>query len=204
MSDRITTIDPLAALLKEVRTCTFCQDLPLGPHPVVRADSRARILVIGQAPGTRVHNTGIPWNDPSGERLRQWMGIDRDTFYDASRIAIMPMGFCYPGKGKSGDLPPRPECAPRWHPRVLEHLPHIELVLLIGQYAQRQYLDKNTAGKYTSLTERVLHWRELGPYYFPLVHPSPRNQRWLKRNPWFEVEVVPALQSNISAILAEQ
>src|SRR5690554_422656 len=121
MSDRIPVLDALPTLLDEVRACTFCEDLPLGPNPVVSADSRARILVIGQAPGTRVHNTGIPWNDPSGERLRQWMGVDSDTFYDASRIAIMPMGFCYPGKGKSGDLPPRPECAPRWHPRLLDH-----------------------------------------------------------------------------------
>ena len=203
MSDRIPVLDALPTLLDEVRACTFCEDLPLGPNPVVRADSRARILVIGQAPGTRVHNTGIPWNDPSGERLRQWMGVDSDTFYDASRIAIMPMGFCYPGKGKSGDLPPRPECAPRWHPRLLDHLPRIELVLLIGQYAQGCYLDKQVAAKYPSLTDKVRHWHELGPRYFPLVHPSPRNQLWLKRNPWFEAEIVPALQQRIGQILVK-
>ena len=182
---------PLLDLLDEVRRCDTCADhLPLGPRPVVRADQSARLLIIGQAPGTRVHASGIPWDDPSGDRLRQWLDIDKATFYDERNIAIMPMGFCYPGKGKSGDLPPRKECAPQWHQRLLEQLPNIELTLLIGQYAQRYYLPQ--APK--TLTDTVKKFREYLPTYLPLPHPSPRNQLWLKKNPWFEAEVVPALR----------
>lgn len=183
-------------LLAEARACIHCaQHLPLGPRPVLRAHPDARVLIIGQAPGTRVHATGIPWNDPSGERLRDWLQVDRDAFYDERKFAIIPMGFCYPGKGKSGDLPPRSECAPLWHERLLAALPHLELTLLIGQYAQRYYLGSD-AGK--TLTETVRQWRDYGPHYLPLPHPSPRNQLWLKSNPWFTKEVVPALRARIA------
>lgn len=188
----------LTDLLAEVRACRQCEtELPLGPRPVLSAEASARILVIGQAPGTRVHATGIPWNDPSGDRLRAWMAVDRDTFYDASRIAIMPMGFCYPGKGRSGDLPPRTECAPRWHDRMREQLPHIELTLLVGSYAQHYYLDR----RHKTLTRRVAAWRDYGPGFLPLVHPSPRNTYWLQQNPWFESELVPALRRKIRRLL---
>lgn len=157
----------------------------------------ARILLIGQAPGLKVHESGIPWQDASGERLRAWMGLSADTFYDEQIVAIMPMGFCYPGKGKSGDLPPRPECAPEWHPRLLPLMPNIRLTILIGQYAQERYLLKKKA----NLTETVKAFREYAPQYLPLVHPSPRNQIWLKRNPWFEKQLVPDLQKRIQALL---
>jgi len=188
----------LVDLLAQVRACTHCDSsLPLGANPVLSMESSARILVIGQAPGTRVHATGIPWNDPSGDRLRQWMGVDRDTFYDAKRIAIMPMVFCYPGKGKSGDLPPRPECAPLWHERLLAQLPEIKLTLLIGNYAQQYYLDR----RHKTLTDRVAAWPQYLPDYLPLVHPSPRNTYWLQQNPWFEQDLVPELRKLIAGIL---
>ncbi|ESQ77959.1 uracil-DNA glycosylase family protein [Asticcacaulis sp. YBE204] len=183
------------SLLDEIATCRACTDLPLGPRPVVRADNpSARVLIIGQAPGTKVHASGIPWDDKSGERLRDWMQMSSESFYDTSKIAIMPMGFCYPGRGKSGDNPPRPECAPLWHKRVLETLPNIELTLLIGQYAQNAYLDDRL-----SLTERV---RQADTYdaFFPLVHPSPRNGIWLKKHPWFEAETVPALRARLAGL----
>jgi uracil-DNA glycosylase len=156
--------------------------------------STAKILIVGQAPGRRVHETGIPWNDPSGDRLRQWLDISREAFYDQSKIAIMPMGFCYPGTGKSGDLPPRKECAKEWHQPLLEQLPKIELILLIGQYAQKHYLQHYCGNNNLSLTKRVQQWREYLPEYLPLPHPSPRNQLWLKKNSWFTEEVVPHLQ----------
>lgn len=183
-------------LLAQISQCCLCQaHLPLGPRPVVRASSSAKLLIIGQAPGTKVHATGIPFNDPSGDRLRQWLGQDKSQFYDQSRVAIMPMGFCYPGKGKSGDLPPRPECAPTWHPALLDAMPAIELVLLVGRYAQDHYLgDKRT------LTERVRHFGDYGPRFFPLPHPSPRNLLWLKRNSWFEYEVLPALKRRLNTL----
>lgn len=185
-------------LLVEVRRCRYCEkELPLGASPVVRANSAAKLLIIGQAPGTKVHATGIPWNDPSGDRLRGWMGVDRETFYDDTRIAIMPMGFCYPGKGKSGDLPPRKECAELWHDKILSLLPAIELTLLVGSYAQNYYLKD----KHRTLTERVLAWREYQPKYLPLVHPSPRNKLWLKKNPWFETELIPSLRELLSQYL---
>ena len=203
MSERIPMTETLSGLLAQVRACRHCADLPLGPNPVLRVDSRARILVIGQAPGTRVHATGIPGNDPSGDRLRDWMGVDRETFYDASRIAIMPMGFCYPGKGKSGDLPPPPACAPLWHDRLLAHLPAVDLVLLIGQYAQRHYMAKQGLGPFHSLTATVRNGPVGEGRYMPLVHPSPRNQLWLKRNPWFDAEVVPLLRERVAHLLAD-
>ncbi len=182
----------LLDLLDRVRSCTVCGDLPLGPRPVLRASESAGILIIGQAPGTRVHETGIPWNDPSGDRLWTWTG-----FYDESRIAIVPMGLCYPGRGKSGDLPPRPECAPRWHGPVFDHLPNIRLTLLVGQYAQKYYLGK----RFSSVTDAVRNFAGLPEPFFPLVHPSPRNRLWLKKNPWFEEEVVPELRERVRGLL---
>lgn len=190
-------MDELQQVLASVAVCQICRDsLPLGPRPVVVADTRARLLIIGQAPGTRVHHSGIPWNDPSGDRLRQWLCVDRDRFYKDPGIAIMPMGFCYPGKGKSGDLPPRKECAPQWHDQLLALMPQVELVLLIGQYAQRYYLSDSFA----SLTERVRQ-QQLSQRYLSLPHPSPRNQLWLKRNPWFETEILPVLRDRVVGCL---
>lgn len=189
----------LQNLLTEIRKCTICKDvLPLGPNPVLRAQSSAKILVVGQAPGTKVHATGIPWNDPSGDRLRIWMNLSKETFYDDSKIAIVPMGFCYPGKGKSGDLPPRPECAENWHQKILELLPNIELTLLIGQYAQAYFLGNE---KKKTLTETVRNYEAYLPKYLPLPHPSPRNIFWLKRNPWMEEEMVPILQSFVKELI---
>jgi uracil-DNA glycosylase len=188
----------LKQLLSEVRACRTCEaQLPLGPRPVLRASNTARILIIGQAPGTRVHRTGIPWDDPSGERLRDWMQIDRDLFYDEQHIAIIPMGFCYPGKGKSGDLPPRPECAPQWHERLLAEMPALRLTVLIGQYAQKYYLETGRR----SLTETVQDWQACLPEHFPLPHPSPRNIRWFRNNPWFESGVLPAFRRHIRRAL---
>jgi uracil-DNA glycosylase len=191
---------PLTQLLKDIEACQLCAGaLAHDPRPVVRANAAARILIIGQAPGRRVHETGIPWNDPSGKRLREWLAVDDETFYDASQIAIMPMGFCFPGTGKSGDLPPRPECAPAWHQKLLSELPNVELTLLIGQYAQAQYL----TDKPKTLTDTVRNWQAWAPQYFALPHPSPRNQLWLKKNPWFGDEVIPALQQQVHDLLAK-
>ena len=189
----------LDMLTKEVRECTICaKHLPFEPKPVLSPSRKAKILIIGQAPGTKVHNTGIPWNDPSGNKLRDWMGVDREIFYDNNLIAIMPTGFCYPGKGNSGDLPPRPECAPQWHPKLLKLMPQIELTLLIGQYAQRYYLNDS---KKKTLTDTVSAWKEYSPKYLPMPHPSPRNKLWLKKNAWFEKEVVPVLKRRIKKLL---
>ncbi len=186
----------LEDLLQQIRQCRLCEpDLPLGSNPIIQASKEAKLLIIGQAPGTRVHKTSIPWNDPSGDRLRQWLELDKTAFYDASKIAIMPMGLCYPAKGKSGDLPPRKECAPQWHSKVLEQLPNIGMTLLIGQYAQNYYLQD----KPKTLTETVRAWQQWAPHYLPLPHPSPRNTLWLKRNPWFEAEVVPFIREYVHA-----
>jgi uracil-DNA glycosylase len=148
-----------------------------------------------------VHASGIPWDDPSGDRLRNWLGLTPAEFYDARKIAIVPMGLCYPGRGTSGDLPPRPECAPHWHPRILAQLPNIETTLLIGQYAQRYYLAGRPGPRYKNLTERVKAWRECAPRWVPLVHPSPRNQYWLQKNPWFESQLVPQLRQRVRSLL---
>jgi uracil-DNA glycosylase len=186
-------------LLKEIKGCTFCKEhLDLGPNPVVAAHPTSKILIIGQAPGTKVHRTGIPWDDPSGVQLRKWMGIDSDLFYDERLVAIVPMAFCYPGKGKTGDLPPRPECAPMWHKALLEKMPEIQLTLLIGQYAQKYYLGKD---KKKNLTETVRNFEAYLPNKMPLPHPSPRNRFWLSKNPWFESLIVPQLQQKISTLL---
>ena len=181
----------LDLLLSEVRSCRYCAaELPLGPNPILRAKRSARILIVGQAPGTKVHKTGIPWNDPSGKRLREWLNMSEDIFYDESKVAIIPMGFCYPGRGKSGDLPPRKECAELWHEKLLNLLPNIKLTLLIGQYAQNYYLEDTGQ----TLTANVKAWRKYSPKYFPLPHPSPRNIAWLKKNSWFEAKTIPQLR----------
>ncbi|EPF5720686.1 uracil-DNA glycosylase family protein [Vibrio cholerae] len=188
----------LESLLTEIRQCTVCEPhLPLGANPVIRAHPAAKILIIGQAPGTKVHQTSIPWNDASGERLRQWLGLDREAFYYQENIAIMPMGLCYPGKGRSGDLPPRKECAPLWHAKVLEQLPNRQLTLLIGQYAQHYYL----SDKPNTLTETVQQWQRWAPSVLPLPHPSPRNTLWLRNHPWFEQDIVPYLRQRVKQVL---
>jgi uracil-DNA glycosylase len=189
----------LATLLDEIRACTLCAaHLPNPPKPVLRAMEGARLLIVGQAPGRRVHETGIPWNDASGDNLRRWLQMSREQFYDASRIAIIPTGFCYPGKGRHGDLPPRPECAPLWHPRLLAALPDIRLILLVGSHAQAFYLGSRR--KHT-LADTVQAFREYLPQFLPLPHPSPRNRLWLKRHPWFEEEVIPELRVRAHQVL---
>lgn len=185
-------------LLTQVRDCRACAELlPMGPRPVLRASETACVLIVGQAPGLRVHTTGIPWNDASGIRLRKWIGIEPETFYNDRHIAIIPMGYCYPGRGAAGDLPPRRECATLWLDQLLAKLPNIELTLLIGQYAQRHYLGKR---RKTTLTDTVKAWREYGPKYIPLPHPSARNTAWFQRNPWFEQELVPLLRARVDAL----
>lgn len=190
----------LTALLHDIRACTLCSaHLPLGPRPIVQAQSSARILIAGQAPGRKVHETGIPFDDESGNRLRHWLGMSREVFYNPQLIAIAPMGFCFPGSGKSGDLPPRRECAATWRQPLLAELKHIELTLVIGQYAQAYHL----AGQYPSVTAAVSAWRDHWPLVVPMPHPSPRNQSWLKRNPWFEAELLPILRARVSAIVKD-
>ncbi len=183
-------------LLSEIRACDVCSKvLPLGPRPIVAAHAHAKIIIIGQAPGTKVHETGVPWDDPSGKQLRKWLGVSDEVFYDETKIAIVPMGFCYPGKGKGGDLPPRTECALLWHQKLLDSMPNLELIILIGAYAQKYYLKKEME---KNLTETVRAYQKYLPNYFPLPHPSPRNRFWLKKNPWFEDEVVKELKKLIS------
>ena len=190
----------LESLLNAVRGCRACEgELPLGPRPVLRAAASARVLIVGQAPGARLHASGIPWDDASGARLRQWMGIDTAGFYDASWIAIIPMGLCYPGRGKSGDLPPRRECAGLWLESLLSWLPRIELTLLVGLHAQRHFLG---ARRKRTLTETTRAWREYAPDYVPLPHPSARNTPWFKGNPWFEEELLVALRARIATVSA--
>lgn len=186
-------------LLEEILGCTICKDkLQLGVNPILAAHESSKIILIGQAPGLKVHQSGIPWDDMSGRRLRQWLNVSDETFYDAINIALIPMGFCYPGKGKSGDLPPRKECAEAWHKQLLSKMQKAELVLLVGQYAQKYYLQENAK---RTLTETVANYESYLPKYFPLPHPSPRNRFWLSKNPWFEKEVIPKLQDRIAALL---
>ncbi len=186
-------------LLQEIKACTVCAEfLPLGPRPVVVASTQSRIIIIGQAPGTRVHQSGLPWNDPSGDLLRKWLGVDKSVFYDSGKFAHMPIGFCYPGKGQSGDLPPRPECAPLWHQPLLEQMPDLQLTLLIGRYSQAYYLKKQKKG---NLTETVKNYQAYLPGYLPLPHPSPRNRFWLKKNSWFEEEVLPVLRGKVRELI---
>lgn len=186
-------------LIEHVRACALCTaDLPFGANPIIQVHPKARILIAGQAPGRKVHETGIAFNDPSGKRLREWMGIDSKIFYNAEKIAILPMGFCYPGTGKSGDLPPRLECANQWRNQLLKVMKEIQLTLVIGQYAQKWHLGDS---KKSNLTATVNAWKDYWPDVLPLPHPSPRNNRWLKQNPWFESDVIPALQLRIAEIL---
>ena len=190
----------LKRVLREVRACRLCEsELPLGPRPVVQLTKTARLLIIGQAPGSKVHQSGIPWNDASGDRLRDWLNLDRAAFFDEARIAILPMGFCYPGAGESGgDNPPRPECAPRWHDRLLKHLPDLQLTLLIGQYAHWYYL---ASGRKTSVTETVKAYSQHGPRLFPLPHPSWRSVVWMRKHPWFEGAVIPELRKAVQKLM---
>ena len=185
--------------VEQIKACELCgYYLPLGPRPVVHVHEKAKILISGQAPGIKVHRSGVPFDDASGERLRLWMGIDRTTFYDPFQIAIVPMGFCYPGKGISGDLPPQKRCAGTWRQQLLDHLTEVKLTLVIGAYAQQWHLRQQDL----NLTETVKQWRKFGDNMMPLPHPSPRNNIWLKKNAWFETEVVPALQTRVQDTLA--
>ena len=189
----------LSSLLAEVRACTICKaHLPLGPRPVLQLHPKARVLIAGQAPGRKVHDSGVPFDDASGNRLREWLGVTHEVFYDPRQIAILPMGFCYPGSGRSGDLPPRPECAPAWRKQLLGQLRHLEVTLVLGQYAQAYHFGEASS----SLTELVKSWRTHWPHMVPLPHPSPRNNLWLRRNPWFEGELLPPLRKRLSEALA--
>ncbi len=189
---------PIEPLLTEIRACTACDRLPLGPRPIFQASASARILIAGQAPGRVAHGQGRPFDDLSGDRLRDWLGIDRAAFYDSSRIALVPMGFCYPGTEKGADLPPRPECAARWREKLLGAMPDIELTILLGRYALDWHLPE---ARGAALTKAVEGWRVHFPRLVPLVHPSPRNIGWLKRNPWFETDVIPALRERVATLL---
>ena len=186
-------------LLKEVRHCIACKAfLPNKPRPIIQASSQSKMVIIGQAPGQKVQNSGIPWDDQSGNELRRWLGVNKEQFYNPEIFALMPMGFCYPGKGTSGDLPPRPECAPLWHNKLLAQMKKVELILLIGQYAQNYYLKENTK---PTLTETIKDFKQYLPKYLPLVHPSPRNTIWQKKNPWFEKQIIPLLQQKVKVFL---
>ncbi|WP_019039102.1 uracil-DNA glycosylase family protein [Psychroflexus tropicus] len=191
----------METLLNDIRDCSACeQELPLGPRPIVEANLLSKIAVIGQAPGTKVHASGIPWDDASGKRLREWMGVDKTSFYDTSKFALIPMGFCYPGKGKSGDLPPKKICAPMWHPPLFEELKNLKLIILVGQYAQNYYMKSEDTR--LNLTQRVANFKTYLPRFFVLPHPSPRNNIWLKKNPWFEEKVVPSLKIYVNKSLS--
>lgn len=190
----------LIKLVEEIKACTLCAEhLPLGPRPVLQVHAQAKILIVGQAPGTAVHASGIPFDDPSGNRLRDWLGVDRTTFYDSQKIALVPMGFCYPGRGKSGDLPPRPECAATWRERVLAHLQAVELTVVIGRYAIDWHLKPQRS---TTLAEVVRDWQAHLPEVVPLPHPSPRNSQWLKKHPWVEADLIPHLRARVSELLS--
>lgn len=189
----------LKELINTIKSCTVCSEhLPLGANPILRASKSSRVAIIGQAPGTKVHASGIPWDDQSGKTLRSWMGVSTEQFYDEKLFAIVSMGFCYPGKGKSGDLPPRHECAPLWHHQVFSKTPHLEMRLLIGQYAQRYYLGPCVK---SNLTETVRAYHEYLPDFVVLPHPSPRNRFWLIKNPWFEIDVLPILRQRLSLLM---
>lgn len=188
-------------IAKKVRSCRVCAaHLPLGPRPVFQIDPKATILIAGQAPGRRVHESGVPFSDASGDRLRTWMGVDSEVFYDPQKIAILPMGFCYPGTGNSGDLPPRPECAMEWRTQLLNLMPSVKLTLVIGQYALNWHL---TTSQKDTLTQTVQNWKEYWPKILPLPHPSPRNNIWLKKNPWFEIDIIPKLQRKVHSLITD-
>jgi len=192
----------LIHLLQEIQQCTKCAGvLPLPPKPIIQIDSQAKLLIIGQAPGLKAHEKHLPFSDKSGDRLRQWLNLDEETFYDSSKVAVMPMGFCYPGKGKNGDLPPLKQCAQTWHQALLAQLPNLQLILLIGQYAQTHYLkDTDFFKQHSNLTQRVKYTRQAPKPFICLPHPSPRNQIWLKKNPWFEGETLPYLQKQLALL----
>lgn len=186
-------------LLLEINKCRHCAaHLPFEPRPVVQASTQSKILIVGQAPGLKVQESGIPWNDKSGDNLRRWLGLDKAVFYNPELFSLVPMGFCYPGTGKQGDVPPRPECAPLWHAKLVNQMPHLQLVSLVGHYAQNFYLGKNTQN---NLTETVRHFDKYLPHFFPLPHPSPRNNIWQAKNKWFVQKVLPALKEQITALL---
>jgi len=189
----------LDRLLSDIHACRICEKyLPLGPNPVITVSSDTKILIIGQAPGIKVHKSGIPWNDQSGKNLRKWLDVSDEMFYNSGIFGVMPMGMCYPGKGVRGDLPPRPECAPQWHDKVIRHIHDLQLTLLIGIYAQKYYLQQRG---FSTLSENVRNFRDFLPDFFPLVHPSPRNILWQRQNPWFESDVVPELQLTVHQII---
>ena len=189
----------IADLLFEIRSCRVCAaSLTAGPRPIVQFGETSRIVIIGQAPGSKVHLSGVPWADDSGDRLRQWTGLSKDSFYDPAKVALVPMGFCYPGKGQSGDLPPRPECAPLWHRRVMDLLPSGRLTLLVGTYAQKHYIP---TAKRRTMTELVRTFDTQPDGFFPLPHPAWRSMIWMRRNPWYEAEILPVLQSKVRAAL---
>ncbi len=192
--------DTVIELVSRVRACTLCDGLPLGPKPLLQINPKAKVLIAGQAPGRKTHEKGIPFDDPSGNRLRSWLGIDREIFYDATKIAILPMGLCFPGTGKSGDLPPRSECEPAWRASLLALMPNIKTTLVIGQYALQWHLGKVMQ---RNLTETVKSWEDYWPEQLPLPHPSPRNMRWFKQNPWFEKDILPVLRARIQSLLRD-
>lgn len=200
MNHTIEAQQNFTALLQQVRSCNSCDQLALGPKPIVQLNPSAKILIAGQAPGRITHAKGIPFDDPSGNRLRDWMGLSREQFYDDSIVAILPMAFCYPGTGKSGDLPPPQNCAQQWRNQLLEQMPNIQLTLIIGQYA----LDWHLETKSRTLTETVQQWQQHWPQRLPMPHPSPRNNRWLKNNPWFSSEVLPELRQRVKSLLAAE
>jgi len=188
--------ETFASLMESIAACRICAaHLPFGPRPIVAGSPGAKLLIAGQAPGRQVHASGIPWDDPSGDRLREWLGLDREVFYEAKKVALVPMGFCYPGRARSGDNPPRPECAREWHPRLLPRLTGVRLTIVIGQYAQRYHL-----GREAGVTDTVAAWREFLPTHIPLPHPSPRNNLWLRRHPWFERDLVPELRRRVAQL----
>jgi len=192
--------ETIEKLFREIRACTYCaENLPMGPRPVVRGSASARVCIIGQAPGVRVHRSGVPWDDPSGKRLRGWLGVDDHTFYDETRFAIIPIGFCYPGTMENGgDYPPRKECAPLWHAPVIDALENVELTLLVGSYAQAYYLGKS---RRKTMTETVRSWRDYGPDILPTPHPSWRTTGWQKKNPWFDDEILPEIRRRVKVLI---
>jgi len=198
MTIRVRASEDLPTLLRRVRRCTICPSLPLGPKPILQAGAQSKILIVGQAPGRITHGKGLPFDDVSGDRLRDWLGVDRETFYDAKHFAMLPMGFCYPGTGKGGDLPPRPECAENWRQPLLDRLPGIRLTLVIGQYAHTWHLG-NRCGR--TLSDTVADWQSFWPDTLPMPHPSPRNNRWLRQNAFFEADVIPLLRARVRELL---
>lgn len=197
----VKSAESIDQLVTQIRTCSLCTDLPLGPKPIVQASADAKILIVGQAPGRITHAKGRPFDDASGKRLRAWLGVSENVFYDPAKIAIVPMGFCFPGAGRGGDAAPRPECARHWRRPLLDAMPQVELSILLGAYALDWHIGNRDGA---NLTETVRNWQQYWPQNLPLPHPSPRNNRWLKRNPWFETDIIPMLQSRVRTLLDDQ